>query len=45
MKITEYEYEQKSTQYVVGHATFYFPGPEFGDKSNWTGTFNNQNAC
>ena len=29
LQITEYEYEQKSTQYVVGSATFYFPGPEF----------------
>ena len=29
LKITEYEYVQKSTQYVVGSATFYFPGPEF----------------
>jgi hypothetical protein len=28
MKITEYDYEQKSTQYVVGSATFYFPGAE-----------------
>ena len=29
LKITEYEYEQKSTQYVVGSATYYFPGAEF----------------
>mgnify|MGYP006992516913 FL=1 len=29
MKITEYEYEQKSTPYVLGSATYYFPGPEF----------------
>jgi hypothetical protein len=29
LKITEYEYEQNSTQYVVGEAIFYFPGPEF----------------
>ena len=29
LKITEYEYEQKSTPYVVGSAIYYFPGPEF----------------
>ena len=29
LKITEYEYEQNSTQYVVGSATFYFPGAHF----------------
>ncbi len=29
MKLTEYEYEQNSVQYVVGDVTFYFPGPEF----------------
>jgi len=29
LKITEYEYEQNSVQYVVGPATFYFPGPEY----------------
>ncbi len=29
LKITEYDYEQKATQYLVGSATFYFIGPEF----------------
>jgi hypothetical protein len=29
LKITEYEYVQTATQYVVGPATFYFVGPEF----------------
>jgi len=28
-KITEYQYEQKATQYVVGPTTFYFIGPQF----------------
>ena len=28
-KITEYAYEQKAAQYVVGPMTFYFIGPEF----------------
>ena len=29
LKITEYEYVQTATSYVVGPATFYFVGPEF----------------
>ena len=29
LKITEYDYEQKATQYAVGPVTFYFMGPEF----------------
>ncbi|MBA0909084.1 MAG: peptidase [Nitrosarchaeum sp.] len=28
LEITEYEYEQKSTKYVVGPATYYYPGAE-----------------
>jgi len=29
LKLTEYDYAQKATQYVVGSATFYFVEPEF----------------